>query len=297
MKRDKGVALISMLITSLLLVTLVLSIIFQTKVLTASAQTLKNYSDYSLEFLSLESKLIYLLSDQHVSQVSNSEKQALGLQPVSWQNNHQWQKLTDKVEVHFSDEAGRLSVTPFNSEHFGFMLSGLGIDRGRVTRILDCALDWVDADDLKRLSGEESFYYKTLGFDNFPRNAPFESVSELQYICGMDNVLYEKIRPNLTSYGVNYLNLLSANESVLRGMFNEDIVTALLGLRNVGNLNRNSFLQITQFAETESIRLSFSPILRVKIRYSTESGTRMHSFVINRRSTQLMPVQVFRIED
>ena len=265
--------------------------------LTASAQSLKNYSDHSLEVLSLESKLIYLLSDQHVSQVSNNEKQALGLQPVKWQNNHQWQKLTEKAEVQFSDEAGRLSVTPFNSEHFGYMLSGLGLDGGRVTRILDCALDWVDGDDLKRLSGEESYYYKTLGFENFPRNAPFESISELQYICGMDDVLYEKMRPHLTSYGVNYLNLLSANDSLLRGMFGEDIVTALLNLRKLGNLNRNTFAQITQFAETESIRLSFSPVLRVKIRHSTESGDRVHTFVINRRSTQLMPVQVFRIED
>ena len=56
-------------------------------------------------------------------------------------------------------------------------------------------MDWVDPDDLSQPNGAEIAEYKAAGLSYGPKNAPFDTVSELQQVLGMTYALYEKIEP------------------------------------------------------------------------------------------------------
>ena len=64
----------------------------------------------------------------------------------------------------------------------------------------DAIQDWIDPDDTTRPNGAEIAQYKAAGLSYGPKNAPFDTVSELQQVLGMTYDLYEKIEPGITIY-------------------------------------------------------------------------------------------------
>lgn len=83
------------------------------------------------------------------------------------------------------------------------LLKGLFVSAGvpdpEVDALLDAIEDWRDPDDLKRSNGAEAAEYRDAGRPE-PKNAPFESVEELQQVLGMTRALYRQVAPALTVY-------------------------------------------------------------------------------------------------
>ena len=61
-------------------------------------------------------------------------------------------------------------------------------------------VDWIDSDDLAQPNGAEIDDYEAVGLSYGPKNAPFDTVSELQQVLGMNYELYSKIEPSITIY-------------------------------------------------------------------------------------------------
>jgi general secretion pathway protein K len=100
------------------------------------------------------------------------------------------------------------------------LLAGLftvqgGIAEEEVDTLLDAIEDWRDPDDIKRLNGAEEDEYLAVGRDVGPKNAPFESVEELQQVLGVTTALYEKIADFITVSGHKGVNPEAASLEVL----------------------------------------------------------------------------------
>ena len=105
-----------------------------------------------------------------------------------------------EIEVRITDDSGKIDINAAN----GDLLTGLFVARGialeQAQALSDAILDWRDPDDEKRPNGAEIADYKGAGLSYGPANAPFNTVSELQQVLGMNYALYEKLEPALTIY-------------------------------------------------------------------------------------------------
>ncbi len=58
----------------------------------------------------------------------------------------------------------------------------------------DAIQDWHDADDLPRANGAEAPQYIQAGLGYVPTNQPFQTVSEVQQVLGMNYEIFRRIR-------------------------------------------------------------------------------------------------------
>ena len=93
-------------------------------------------------------------------------------------------------------------------------------------RLMDCLLDYVDGDNLKRMHGMEDEPGYT------PANRPLQSIDEMEQIPGMEPLLQSPgWKDELTIYSSGPLDLSAADESILR-------------LLNLGDARIAAFLNI-----------------------------------------------------
>lgn len=108
-----------------------------------------------------------------------------------------------QVEVRITDESGKIDL---NNAAMGapttlinlFMAQGVPQDRAEA--LAAAVKDWVDPDDDTSLNGAEAPDYAAAGLSYGPANGPFNTVSELQQVLGMNYELYTKVEPALTIY-------------------------------------------------------------------------------------------------
>jgi hypothetical protein len=76
----------------------------------------------------------------------------------------------------------------------------VGVDQVKAQALAAAIADFRDADNFRRLGGAEEADYRAAGLAWGPKNAPFDSVDELQQVFGMTTQLYERVAPSLTTY-------------------------------------------------------------------------------------------------
>ncbi len=79
-----------------------------------------------------------------------------------------------------------------------FTSRGVALDQAQA--LVAAISDWCDPDDLAQLNGAEIAEYKAAGLSYGPTNQPFQTVSELQQVLGMNYELFSKVEPMLTIY-------------------------------------------------------------------------------------------------
>ncbi|MEP7043528.1 MAG: hypothetical protein ABI843_10730 [Dokdonella sp.] len=108
---------------------------------------------------------------------------------------------TAEIEVQVTDDSGKIDLNANNNDTILsslFMSRGLAMDQAQA---LAAAIhDWKDADDEAQPNGAEIAEYKAAGLSYGPKNGPFDTVSELQQVLGMNYALFEKLEPSLTIY-------------------------------------------------------------------------------------------------
>ena len=91
-------------------------------------------------------------------------------------------KITDlerKANINTADEAMLQQV-----------LTRMGVEAGEVSTIANSILDWIDPDDIPRIGGAESSYYKNLDPPYYAKNAPIDDLSELLLVKGVTPDIY-----------------------------------------------------------------------------------------------------------
>jgi general secretion pathway protein K len=81
--------------------------------------------------------------------------------------------------------------------------------------LMNCLFDWTDADDLTRINGAESFYYRAQGLPYAPRNYALQYKEEVGFVKGFEKDLYGKLQPYLTMLPSTGFNPNTASDAVL----------------------------------------------------------------------------------
>jgi general secretion pathway protein K len=105
-----------------------------------------------------------------------------------------------EVEISITDDSGKIDINSADMLSLKNLFMGSGIDEVRAEELADAIQDWRDPDDLASPHGAEVDDYRAVDLPYGPRNAPFETLSEVQQVFGMDYDTYMKIEPAITMY-------------------------------------------------------------------------------------------------
>lgn len=128
------------------------------------------------------------------------------------------------VSIHIEDQGGKLDL---NLIYNSASRSADAVNRPRLERLFtilkladpeglaDCLLDWIDPDDNLESYGAEDQYYMSLDPPYHCKNAPLDSLDELALVKGFTPEVIAAIRPHVTVYGSDKININTATAEVL----------------------------------------------------------------------------------
>ncbi|GAA0714299.1 type II secretion system protein GspK [Dokdonella soli] len=105
-----------------------------------------------------------------------------------------------ELEVSITDDSGKIDINAADGAMLTNLLVAHGIELDKAQALSDAILDWREPGEAKRPNGAKAADYKAAGLSYGPANAPFNTVSELQQVLGMDYALYAQLEPALTIY-------------------------------------------------------------------------------------------------
>jgi len=114
---------------------------------------------------------------------------------------YRWQYEDATIDLRITDESGKVDLNLADAPLLAALVRAVGGDPQRADRIAAAIVDWRDPDNLSQPNGgAEDPDYAAAGLPYGAKDAPFESLAELQLVLGMDADLYAKLLPNLTLY-------------------------------------------------------------------------------------------------
>ncbi len=121
-----------------------------------------------------------------------------------------------RVRVQIADESGKIAINYVRKEQLQQVLGSIGVDEEISESLSDAILDWRDKNDIKGENGAEKQEYEDEGLTYGPRNAPFESLEEVQMVLGMTTEIYRQLENMISIYTKNSrINPKTAPRSVL----------------------------------------------------------------------------------
>jgi general secretion pathway protein K len=109
----------------------------------------------------------------------------------------------------------------------------------RFEDLINHITDWIDADRISLMGGDEGSHYQDMRSTYIPPNQPFKTIEELHMIKGMEDEIYEVLAPNLTLFGGKGININYADKSLLMAldpMITEQVATEIIKRRSDVNL-------------------------------------------------------------
>jgi type II secretory pathway component PulK len=114
------------------------------------------------------------------------------------------------------DEERKININKANEPLLRTMLENIGhVDSMTASDIAAAIVDWRDQNDVVLTGGAENSYYGTLSEPYSCHNGDFQSLHELLLVKGMSSVLFRKLRPYITIYGIGKVNINTADPVVL----------------------------------------------------------------------------------
>lgn len=103
------------------------------------------------------------------------------------------------LEVSVRDETGKIDLNNAAPDLLGRLLQVQGEPRESATRLAGAIVDWRDEDSLTQpAGGAEDDAYASAGLAWGAKDAPFETVGELEQVLGMRPALFRSLAPYLT---------------------------------------------------------------------------------------------------
>ncbi|GGA98874.1 type II secretion system minor pseudopilin [Agarivorans gilvus] len=268
--KQRGVALIQVLLISALVMMLALQISFDTKSQLKLATGYTHKVNAEAQIYSAKSELLYTLITQNHSKQINDD----GL--VGKWNFYNAPFFIDQVEVRMQDAAGLHSIIASPSSRLAQQLVYLGMPESTAERFSATFLNWQAPVSDWQFGGVTEQELNDLGIS--PRHGPMQFSSEFEQIIkallAADNIdesdLISRIKCCFSMYSAGDLNLLTAPEAIWGALVGPDYVERLSAEREMGSLDRASFIGITGWQSQESVGfLSSSTVL---IEFKATSG-------------------------
>ena len=139
-----------------------------------------------------------------------------------------------RLRVRVVDESAKVDLNIASPELLSGLMQALGVDFERSRQLAGAIADWRDGDDLLNAEGgAEDPQYASAKLPYGAKDRPFETLSELRLVLGMDPALFEKMRPYVTLYsGLARPSPAYAGKPVLQALgLNEDQAAQAIGQR------------------------------------------------------------------
>ena len=121
-----------------------------------------------------------------------------------WQPNgraYAWRFDGHDVQVRIIDETGKVDLNQADVPLLSRLMQVLGEPPDASDALAAAIVDWRDADDLSQPGGgAEDGDYAAAGRPYGAKDAPFETIAELEQVLGMTPDLYARLEPFLTLY-------------------------------------------------------------------------------------------------
>jgi general secretion pathway protein K len=121
-----------------------------------------------------------------------------------WQPNgrpYTWQFDGQQVQVRVVDETGKIDLNQADVPLLSRLMQALGEPVDVSDALAAAIVDWRDADNLSQpVGGAEDGDYAAAGRDYGAKDAPFETIAEVEQVLGMTPDLYARMAPFLTLY-------------------------------------------------------------------------------------------------
>jgi len=105
-----------------------------------------------------------------------------------------------QLKLEITDESGLIDLNASDTQTLNLFFVAHGLDEQAAASLADAILDWRDTDDLVSPNGAEDPDYEAAGLDYGAKDAPFDTVSEVQQVLGMTPQLFARVAPALTIY-------------------------------------------------------------------------------------------------
>lgn len=112
---------------------------------------------------------------------------------------YEWSFGEAAVDVRIVDESAKIDLNAAAPQLLSSLFRVLGVEREQADAVAAAIVDWRDPDDLTQpMGGAESPQYAAAERPHGAKNAPFETVGELEQVLGVDRRLYELAARHLT---------------------------------------------------------------------------------------------------
>ena len=103
-----------------------------------------------------------------------------------------------RITLRVQDTGGRISLNLAGERLLQALFIGLGASRELASRYADTIIDYRDADSNRRPNGAEQPEYADAGRPAGPKNAPFDTLEELNQVLGLEPAMIALITPYVT---------------------------------------------------------------------------------------------------
>lgn len=133
---------------------------------------------------------------------------------------YRWRFGDAAVEVRIVDEFGKVDLNAAEAGTLAALMRAVGAQPDVADAIAAAIVDWRDPDDLTQpQGGAEDPQYAAAGRPYGAKDAPFETVAEVEQVLGMTPELYAKLAEHLTIYsGLPVADARFATGPVLQSM-------------------------------------------------------------------------------
>jgi general secretion pathway protein K len=127
-----------------------------------------------------------------------------------------WRFSNSTVLISIKDEASKIDLNKAPEALFAALFESIGVDPDQAESLADAIADFRDADDLKHLKGAEKAEYRAAGLEWDPKNAPFQTIEELQQVLGMTAEIYDRVAPDLSVFALTSTLPATDDERLMR---------------------------------------------------------------------------------
>jgi general secretion pathway protein K len=114
---------------------------------------------------------------------------------------YHWHYTGIPVDVRVTNEQGKLDINAADPALLAGLFRAVGVPADQATRLASAMADWRDADSLTQpQGGAEDPDYAGAGLPYGAKDAPFETVAEMEQVMGMTPQVYARVQPYLTVY-------------------------------------------------------------------------------------------------
>ena len=175
----------------------------------------------------------------------------------------------NSVEVSVTDVAGLVDLNAAPIEMMARVIAGVGVPLTQATRLAAAIGDFRDIDDEPLPGGAEAKEYRAAGLPFGPKNAPFETVDELDQVLGMTPEILGRLRGLVT--------LHSRAPGLDLGLAPDTVVMAMAGL-DTGGIESARAKLTGQFVAGDRAR-SRTQVVNVRVMTANGGHFRRHTVV------------------